>query len=56
MDEVTELYEKILELGIVGEETLKIITDINGYNVETLNDVIYAATGYRNIEQYEEYE
>ena len=56
MDEVTELYNKILDYNIVSEETLRIITDINGYSIETLNDVIYAATGYRSIEQYEDYE
>ena len=51
MKEVNELWNKILERGIVSEETLQIVTDINGYSIETLNDVIYAATGYRNLEQ-----
>lgn len=56
MDEVTELYNKILDYNIASEETLRIITDINGYCIETLNDIIYAVTGYRNIKQYENYE
>lgn len=51
--EVSELYDKIIEYNIASEETLNIITDINGYSVDTLNDVIYAATGYRSIEQFE---
>lgn len=53
---VNELYNAILFYGIASEETLQVITDINGYSVETLNDVIYATTGYRNIEQFKEYE
>ena len=32
------------------------ITNINGFNKETLDDVLYSNTGYRNWEQYEEAE
>ena len=53
MEKVNKLWEQILERNIVSEETLRIVTDINGYNIETLNDVIYAATGYRILEQYD---
>lgn len=50
-----ELYDWIIEKGIVSEETLNIVTNINGYSIETMNDVIYAATGYHDREQLEEY-
>lgn len=40
----------------VNEETIKCITGINGYNEETLNDILYYFTGYRDLEQYLEYE
>jgi len=53
MEKVNKLWEQILERNIVSEETLRIVTDINGYNIETLNDVIYAATGYRSLEQFD---
>ena len=53
MSKEAELYNWILERGIVSEETLNIVTSINGYSTETMNDVIYAATGYRSREQYE---
>ena len=33
---------------------LCLVTDINGYNEETMLDVLYARTGYRNFEQLEE--
>jgi hypothetical protein len=48
-----ELYAYIIDNGIASEEALTLITNINGYSVETLNDVIYALTGYRSMEQLE---
>ena len=49
-----ELWDAIIEEGIATEEELHLVTDINGYNNDTLNDVIYARTGYRDMEQYED--
>lgn len=49
-------YNYLIDYEIVSQETLDIITSINGYNEETLNDVLYCVSGYRNIEQYLEYE
>lgn len=53
-DEMTigEVWDRLLDLG-VSEQTLQIITSINGYSKETLLDVLYAHTGYRNFEQME---
>ncbi len=48
-----EIYNYIIDTGIASEEALDLITNINGYSVETLNDVIYALTGYRSMEQLE---
>ena len=49
------LWEKLLEIN-VSEETLQVVTDINGYTEETLLDVLYSVTGYRSFEQMEEEE
>jgi hypothetical protein len=46
-------WDYLLENEIVSEETLKVVTSINGYNIETLQDVLYATTGYRSFEQLE---
>jgi hypothetical protein len=32
------------------------VTDINGFNVSTLENVLYARTGYRDLRQYVEAE
>lgn len=38
----------------VSDETLRVVTDINGYSEETLLSILYAVTGYRNFEQCED--
>lgn len=56
MDEnnISHIWDYLVENGIASSETLKVVTAINGYNVETLNDVLYATTGYRSLSQIEE--
>ena len=51
-----EYYNYLINYELVSNETLDIITSINGYNEETLDDVLYCVSGYRDIEQYLEYE
>lgn len=46
-----ELWDAIVEHGIATEEELELVTAINGYHDDALNDVIFVRTGYRNIEQ-----
>lgn len=50
MDQKTELWDFLTERG-VSEQTLHIVTNINGYSVDTLEDVLYAHTGYRSMDQ-----
>ena len=47
-----DIWDAIVEHGIATEEELELVTAINGYNSDTLNDVIYVRTGYRNIKQF----
>lgn len=51
-----QYYDYLIDYELVSEETLDIITSINGYNEKTLDDVLYCVSGYRDIEQYLEYE
>lgn len=43
-----DLWEILRENG-VEEQTLQVVTDINGYNEETLNDIGYAMFGVRDV-------
>lgn len=47
-----EMWEALLNLG-VSEETIQVVTDINGYSEETMEDILYATRGYRSFEQME---
>lgn len=38
----------------VSEESLQLVISINGYKMETLLDILFATTGYRNFEQLKE--
>ena len=51
---VDEVWDLLIEYGVATQEELELITCINGYNIDTLNDVIYARTDYRNIEQIQD--
>lgn len=52
----SELFERIINDGIATKSEVNLVTDIAGYSVEILNQIIYVRTGYRDIEQYEESE
>ena len=46
-----DIWDAIVEHGIATEEELELVTAINGFHDDALNDVIFVRTGYRNIEQ-----
>lgn len=45
---IENAWDALMELG-VSEQTLQIITDINGYSLETLEDVLFAHAGERSF-------
>lgn len=45
-----EMWDILVDMG-VSEETLQIVTDINGYNQQTMEDILYAKFGYRSFDQ-----
>ncbi len=52
----TDIWDYLEENMIATFEELSLVTCINGYNEETLNDILFARTGYRSIDQLEECE
>jgi hypothetical protein len=54
--ELNDIYDYFINHGIATEDEIDLVTAINGYNEETLNDILYVKTGYRDMEQYLEYE
>ena len=46
---VAEMWEALENMGVC-EQALQLITNINGYNEETMLDILYAHTGEREFE------
>lgn len=51
-----ELWDLIIDNNIATKDELELISYIKGWNIETLNDVLYVRTGYRDAQQYKECE
>ena len=49
-------WEFMIDMEMFTYDELRLVTDINGYNVETLNGALFSRYGYRDIEQYIEAE
>jgi len=49
--EVDDLWSYLADNELFTEAELQLITNINGYTIDTLNDCIYARFGYRSLDQ-----
>ena len=54
MGVIESTWDYLVDKGIATEQELILVTYINGYNMESLNDVIYVRTAYRTVEQLQE--
>ena len=54
--ELREYYNYLIDRNIVSGGALQLIIEINGYNEQTLDDVLHSQTGYRDIKSYLYYE
>ena len=55
MSDLTQAWDKLEELG-VSEETIQVVTSINGYNMKSMEDILHVTVGYNSFEQLEEEE
>ena len=52
MEEMRDwLEEQLINLQIATEDEINLVCKINGYSLETMEDILYARTGLRDIEQ-----
>ena len=49
-----QIWDTLIKTGMASEESLKPATWLNGYSLETMESVLYALTGCRNLEQFYE--
>lgn len=50
------MWSELILRDIATEDEIQLVTSINGYTIETLNDILYVRTGYRSLDQMEEEE
>lgn len=48
---IDKIWDLLVDYNIATENELQLVTNINGYSIETLLDVLYTRTGLRSIEQ-----
>ena len=47
---IETMWQTLLDMG-VSEETLQTVTDINGYNEQSMKDILYSRFGYNDFAQ-----
>lgn len=47
-------WDHLVECGIATQAELELITQINGYTLNSLEDVLYARTGLNSFDQIED--
>lgn len=52
MDIVNWWNTWLVECGVATQEEIDLVTDINGWNEESMLDILFARTGLRDIEQF----
>ena len=48
---IEEMWDYLVDSGIATEDELQLVASINGYNEDTMTDVLYSRTAYRNFSQ-----
>ena len=52
--EVEEAWDYLIEHGIATESELQLVTDIEGYSMSSLDDVVNARTEWHSVQQLKE--
>lgn len=48
---IDQTWQLLLDYEIATENELHLVTNINGYKIETLESIIYARTGLNSVDQ-----
>lgn len=46
-----DMHEYLINYGIATDDEISLVSSINGYHENTMEDIVYVKTGYRNFEQ-----
>ena len=48
---IDQAWEYLEDNGIATNDELVLVTNINGYNIEALDSIVYARTGLNTVDQ-----
>jgi len=51
-----QAYDFLTDFELATKQEINLVTKINGYSMEQLENILYVRTGYRSFEQYAECE
>jgi len=54
MDKLQELWGYLIDSGLVTDQEIDLVVNINGYNLETLESILYVRSGYRSLDQIDD--
>lgn len=54
--ELEKLWDLLVNYELASESTLQLVTRLNGYTLETMENILYALTGYHSYDQFMENE
>jgi len=54
--QIEKLWDLIVNDELATVQSLQLVTRLNGYTLETMEDILYALTGYHSYEQFMENE
>lgn len=46
-----QMYDYLIEYGVATEDEINLVTNINGYSIYTMLDILYARTGLHSFDQ-----
>ena len=52
---VNEMSDYLVDMGICTQQELELVTSINGWSEESMEDILYARTGYESFDQIGNY-
>ena len=55
-EEIKKMESYLIETGIATEDEVILVTNINGYNVKTMEDILDVRTGYKHFGQLDDVE
>jgi len=50
--QIEKLWDLIVNYELATVQSLQLVTRLNGYTLETMEDTLYALTGYHSYDQF----